>query len=89
MANDRLAEVTQHSELSEGDRVEVCLHGATMPNDAKGTIVDDSPVSILTDAVIVELDNNHRHCDNLYETSRSSVTKIDAKADTRNDGGPI
>lgn len=57
--------------------MEVCLHGATMPNDAKGTIVDNSPVSILTDAVIVELDKNHRHCDNLYETPRSTVTRID------------
>jgi len=63
-------------DIERGDRVKVQLHGATMPNDAKGTVVDESPVSILPNAVLVRLDESYRHCDNPYETARSSVTKI-------------
>jgi len=62
--------------VERGDRVEVRLHGASTPNDALGTVVDESPCSILANPVLVRLDDNYPNCDNPYETSRSSITKI-------------
>jgi hypothetical protein len=63
-------------DIERGDRVEVCLHGATTPNDAKGAVVDESPVSVLGDPVLIRLDDSYVNCDNPYEAPRSSVTTI-------------
>lgn len=59
-----------------GDRVDVCLHGATSPNHAKGTVVDTNPATALKDAVKVDLDENYQNCDNPYVTSANSINEI-------------
>ena len=71
-----MSDAVDADKVERGDRVEVQLHGSQTPNDAPGTVVDESPVSILPNAVMVRLDGNYSNCDNPYETSRSSVTKI-------------
>jgi hypothetical protein len=66
---------SQNGGIERGDRVEVQLHGARRPNDAKGTVVDESPVSVIP-SVVVRLDGDYNGCENPYEAPRSSVSKI-------------
>lgn len=66
----------EEMELERGDRVSVCLHGATSPNRAKGTVVDPDPVSVLANPLTIKLDREHQHCDNPYETSFSMINRV-------------
>lgn len=66
----------QELSIEVGDRVDLCPHGATTRNHAKGTVVDTSPKTVLRNAVSVELDNPPHNCENPYTTGIGAINEV-------------
>lgn len=64
------------SDLEVGDRVDLSLHGATMTNHATATVLDTDPITTIKHGVVVDLDENYRHCDNPYTVHVSMINRI-------------
>lgn len=62
--------------LQVGDRVDVCLHGATRPNSAMATVKDTDPITVAKDQIVVELDKENHGCENPYTIARADVNEI-------------